>query len=654
MCAPTSARNLLIGLVILFAGVTTASACETSESDDLGTGFANPSAVYCIEMGYQYKVINGPSGQRGVCVFPDGSECDAWAFLEGKCGQEYSYCARLGCDIETRADGNNPFSRDYAVCVSEEGDLVGPVTELMRLSEICEKGRVHMPPLKRKGAGGSLSLGLQPPSSFDWRNHEGYNWITSIKDQGSCGSCWAFSAVAAVEALYNIRYDDPSLDLDLSEEYLVSDCYPGPSCCGGWHSSALAFIGVYGIPDEACMPYVDRVGCSCWPDTCKDECFYKGDGVCSDATCSDKCPDWVSRLTRIDASDYVPNDPEAIKEHIIGKGPLSVAMGTGSTCGAYWDGDIYRCTNDDCITHCVVIVGYDDAGGYWIAKNSHGTEFGENGYFKVGYGECNIENNVLYLDKVDCGCHIASNTILYHDLLDCPEGLTVGSDGITLDGNGRLIDGEDTGYGIYLNDKHNVTIKNCEVREFEAGIYLLASSNDSLIDNTVNNNQDGIRLSNSSNNAVAGNYLAENAEHGVCLKDSSNHNTLWNNEFVTDAVTAYEEAEASSNSWNLAETGNYWSDCQGNPGYPDFYEIPGPGDGVDYYPTCPGLRGDANGDGIVNVADVVYLVNYLYRGGDPPTPEEAGDANCDGIVNVADVVYLVNYLYRGGDPPGCP
>jgi hypothetical protein len=66
------------------------------------------------------------------------------------------------------------------------------------------------------------------------------------------------------------------------------------------------------------------------------------------------------------------------------------------------------------------------------------------------------------------------------------------------------------------------------------------------------------------------------------------------------------------------------------------------------------VRGDANGDGIVNVADLVYLVNYLYRAGDPPAPEEAGDANCDGIVNVADLVYLVNYLYRGGDPPGCP
>ena len=64
-------------------------------------------------------------------------------------------------------------------------------------------------------------------------------------------------------------------------------------------------------------------------------------------------------------------------------------------------------------------------------------------------------------------------------------------------------------------------------------------------------------------------------------------------------------------------------------------------------------HGDVNGDGIVNVADIVYLVNYLYKGGSEPTPVEAGDATCDGVVNVADVVYLVNYLYRGGDPPAC-
>jgi hypothetical protein len=64
--------------------------------------------------------------------------------------------------------------------------------------------------------------------------------------------------------------------------------------------------------------------------------------------------------------------------------------------------------------------------------------------------------------------------------------------------------------------------------------------------------------------------------------------------------------------------------------------------------------GDANGDGIINSADVVYLINYLFKGGDPPVPcSEAGDVNCDGVINSADVVYLINYLFKGGPPPGC-
>jgi len=63
--------------------------------------------------------------------------------------------------------------------------------------------------------------------------------------------------------------------------------------------------------------------------------------------------------------------------------------------------------------------------------------------------------------------------------------------------------------------------------------------------------------------------------------------------------------------------------------------------------------GDANADGSLTVADVVYLVNYLFKGGPVAKPYEAGEANCDGKVTVSDVVYLVNYLFKGGPPPVC-
>ena len=79
----------------------------------------------------------------------------------------------------------------------------------------------------------------------------------------------------------------------------------------------------------------------------------------------------------------------------------------------------------------------------------------------------------------------------------------------------------------------------------------------------------------------------------------------------------------------------------------------------DYLPYQQGvevsgfLRGDANGDWVVEAADIVYLINYLFKNGEPPDPLEAGDANCDGSVESADVIFLINYLFREGQEPGC-
>jgi hypothetical protein len=64
-------------------------------------------------------------------------------------------------------------------------------------------------------------------------------------------------------------------------------------------------------------------------------------------------------------------------------------------------------------------------------------------------------------------------------------------------------------------------------------------------------------------------------------------------------------------------------------------------------------RGDVNGDGEINIADVILLVNYLFLDGPEPSPLEAGDADCNGEVDIADVILLVNYLFINGPPPSC-
>jgi len=61
--------------------------------------------------------------------------------------------------------------------------------------------------------------------------------------------------------------------------------------------------------------------------------------------------------------------------------------------------------------------------------------------------------------------------------------------------------------------------------------------------------------------------------------------------------------------------------------------------------------GDVNADGVIDLGDVLYLINYLYKGGPAPDPWEAGDVNCDGVIDLGDLLHLINYLYKGGLPP---
>jgi len=387
------------GLLLLFGVAPHLNANDvTSGCDGNSPGMADPSAVYCEDLGYEFEVMDADEGGYGICVFPDGSSCEAWSFLKGTCGESYSYCATQGYDQITKTDGHNSLSVDYAVCVDGEKEI-GAVTELTSLSEKATRGISPVEPSPASPEAG-ISLAGAPPS-FDWRDHDGQDWVTPVRPtQGSCGSCWAFAAVGVVEAIYNISRGNPDLDLDLSEEMLNSDCLPGNSCCGGHHDVALNVFRLLGVPDELCLPYVSASGCSCFPTgDCQVGCLHGGGGTgspCSNATCGDACPDALNRLVSIAGYAYVP--ASVIREALIVWGPLAVCYGTGDAFGGDWDGDVYRCADDSGTNHCVVLVGYDDAGGYWIIKNSWGPFDGpqNDGYRKIGYGECAIESAVYF------------------------------------------------------------------------------------------------------------------------------------------------------------------------------------------------------------------------------------------------------------------
>lgn len=102
-------------------------------------GMVNPSAAYCEALGYEYFSESTPEGEMGLCRLPNGEAVDAWQFLEGKVGQEYSYCQQEGYQIKTVKDSEKCIkfgTVECAVCVLEDGTEV-EVTELMGLDFSC-------------------------------------------------------------------------------------------------------------------------------------------------------------------------------------------------------------------------------------------------------------------------------------------------------------------------------------------------------------------------------------------------------------------------------------------------------------------------------------------------------------------------------------
>ncbi len=251
------------------------------------------------------------------------------------------------------------------------------------------------------------------PTYFDWKDKDGQNWMTSVKNQGTtCGSCWAFSVVGTMEAQYNIAKNQSNYDLDLSEEYLVSDCYQNPysysDCRGGINFLALSYIKNYGISNESCFPYNDYNCGTLKNGSCSSTtCTYYSDNKCSDYTCSDRCGNWQDDSYKIDNYEEVSPSQNItqIENWLVNHGPISVHMRTNNS---YFDANLtYRCDTDLPTDHVVIITGYNQTGQYWIVKNSWGTAWPPGiggGYFNVGFGECGIEGQAFGINLTLCEC----------------------------------------------------------------------------------------------------------------------------------------------------------------------------------------------------------------------------------------------------------
>jgi predicted outer membrane repeat protein len=207
------------------------------------------------------------------------------------------------------------------------------------------------------------------PSSLDWRDLDG---ITSVKSQGSCGSCWAFAATAEMEAFIKIYYGK---ETDLSEQQSIS-CNPYGSGCGGGFSLASYYVFQhYGVVLENCAPYLamDPPGAPCTQD------------------------DFLKYGT-ITGYNHISNDVLQIKT-ALQYGPVCTSVDAGPAFEAY-AGGCYDVPGGS-TNHLVLIVGYDDrlcgSNGAWIIKNSWGTDFGVGGYITVQYGAGSVGTNVTQL-----------------------------------------------------------------------------------------------------------------------------------------------------------------------------------------------------------------------------------------------------------------
>ncbi len=199
------------------------------------------------------------------------------------------------------------------------------------------------------------------PARWDWREQGG---VTPAKDFWPCNATWCFSAVAAVEAAVLIN---EGITLDLSEQQVLACATPGAGCSGAWMEEAYRYIRDHGVTTEACFPYTGSETTTCWEYDCTSVAGIAG---------------WLD----------IPNDVEALKTAIL-NGPVSSVLLIPAEFPWYDGTYCLEGSPSTSVYVAVLMAGWDDAlceNGAWICKANNGPDWGDEGFFYIGYGENGI------------------------------------------------------------------------------------------------------------------------------------------------------------------------------------------------------------------------------------------------------------------------
>lgn len=351
----------------------------------------NPAYEYCAQLGYGYSIQETEGGEKGLCII-EGNRYDAWDFLRGKIGKEYSVCARQGYGIVPIVEEKDSYSIIKTYCVNS--------FEVKDFEDALEDENIDLSPKVQEK--GKVSYGETTnyvknnlPSRLDWRNMDGKAYIGPVRDQGYCGSCYAFGAVAAAEGTYNKAYKINNDERKEFSESFVAFClgslkeyYPHFYGCEGadYDYKELEALVKYGVVEASDMKY--------------------------DPWSNQMC-NWKDKRYRFDSWGRIEsNNIDAIKSALWKYGVLDVAVDVTYSFSGY-NGGVYEDSLTSCpygdytaTNHAVALVGWGsdkEHGDYWILRNSWGSSWGEKGYMRISVEAARVACAATYLeiDEVD-------------------------------------------------------------------------------------------------------------------------------------------------------------------------------------------------------------------------------------------------------------